>query len=354
MIEANQLSKTFGTFQAVSSISLNIQPGEVLALLGPNGAGKTTTVRMLSAILKPTGGWARVGGYDVVKDARTVRSIVGLLTEYPGLYNRMNAIEYLQFFGSLLGMDTFTSFQQAEKLLKQFDLYDARSKRLDSYSKGMKQKVALVRALINDPPILFLDEPTTAMDPQSARMVRDAIGELRAADRTILLTTHNLPEAEDLADRIAIIRHGTIIAEGSMDELMVQLLGEPVWEVRLAHPDERLPAIVQDLAPLNMTAPDCVRYRCTDPHHINPQIISRLLSQNLPILALNEVSRSLEEVYLHIVSERERGQNETDGSTLEEELAAWRTGTPGTAGTPAAEHAHTNSNHQEQQHEVVS
>ncbi len=303
MIEAHDICKTFGSFQAVRNLNLSIQPGEVLALLGPNGAGKTTTVRILSAILKPTSGWARIGGSDVVEEPQQVRSKVGLLTEYPGLYNRMNALEYLHFFGTLLGLDSMTAVEQSEKLLKRFDLWEARYKRLDSYSKGMKQKIALVRALINDPPILFLDEPTTAMDPQSARMVRDAIGELRAADRTILLTTHNLPEAEYLADRIAIIRRGEIINEGSMEELMVQLLGEPMWELRLATPDHRLIPLLSDLVKPEKVGADFARYRTAEPHTINPRIIARMMEHNLPILSLTEVSRSLEEVYLHIVEQ---------------------------------------------------
>jgi ABC-2 type transport system ATP-binding protein len=305
MIEAHQLCKQFGSFEAVHNLTLTIQPGEVLALLGPNGAGKTTSVRMLSAILKPSCGWARVGGHDIVKEAQTVRKNVGLLTEYPGLYNRMNALEYLSFFGSLLGMDTLTSFQRAESLLKQFDLWEARTKRLDSYSKGMKQKIALVRALIHDPPILFLDEPTTAMDPQSARMVRDAIGELRAADRTILLTTHNLPEAEYLADRIAIVRRGQIIAEGTMDELMQQLMGDPLWEIQLAYPDPRLPTLLQDLVPLELVEADRVQYRCSEPYQLNPYILQRLMEKGLSITAMSEVQRNLEQVYLRIVGDEQ-------------------------------------------------
>lgn len=307
MIEAYQLGKQFGSFQAVHDLTLTIQPGELLALLGPNGAGKTTTVRMLGAILKPTSGWARVGGHDVVAAARLVRSKIGLLTEYPGLYSRMRAVEYLDFFGALLGMDHRRSHQRAELLLKQFGLWEARHKRLDSYSKGMKQKIALVRALIHDPPVLFLDEPTTAMDPQSARTVRDAIGELRAADRSILLTTHNLSEAEALADRIAIIRGGRIIAEGTIAQLTRQLLGDPVWELRLAPPCPAAAALplLDGLVTLEEVGPDVVRYRCPTPHAINPQISARLSAQGLPIVAMAELPRSLEDVYLRIVAAQE-------------------------------------------------
>jgi ABC-2 type transport system ATP-binding protein len=305
MIEAEQLCKQFGAFQAVRGISLTIQPGEVLALLGPNGAGKTTTVRMFAAILKPTSGWARIDGLDVVRDAQQVRSRVGLLTEYPGLYGRMRAMEYLDFFGTLLGLDANLRQQRAERLLHRFGLWEARDKRLDSYSKGMRQKIALVRALIHDPPVLFLDEPTTAMDPQSARTVRDAIGDLRSANRTILLTTHNLTEAEELADRIAIIGSGQVIAEGTMTSLMQQLMGDPVWRMELAThaADDQLRSLLADLVTLENVQEGVARYRCSDPRHINPQIMQRLMQAGLPLVSLAEVTRSLEDVYLGIVDQ---------------------------------------------------
>ncbi|EFO81589.1 ABC transporter related protein [Oscillochloris trichoides DG-6] len=305
MIEASQLSKQFGAFQAVRSINLNIQPGELLALLGPNGAGKTTTVRMLGAILKPSSGYARICGHDVVQEAETVRSKVGLLTEYPGLYGRMAAMEYLDFFGSLLGLEAHTRQARAELLLRQFGMWEARERKLDGYSKGMKQKIALVRALIHDPPVLFLDEPTTAMDPQSARTVRDAIHDLRAADRSILLTTHNLSEAEVLADRIAIIRSGQIIAQGTIAELTRQLLGAPIYELRLAPPFPASAAapILADLISVESQSDTALRYRTSEPHLLNPQILSRLASTGLPVLALAEVPQRLEEVYLRIVAD---------------------------------------------------
>jgi ABC-2 type transport system ATP-binding protein len=248
----------------------------------------------------------RIDGLDVVEHARTVRSRVCLLTEYPGLYNRMRAVEYLHFFGALLGLDTQRRQQRATELLHRFGLWEARDKRLDSYSKGMRQKIALVRALIHDPPVLYLDEPTTAMDPQSARTVRDAIGELRAADRTILLTTHNLAEAEALADRIAIISGGRIIAQGTMDELMQQLLGDPVWELRVADSaaSEGLPALLADLVQVEDVAGDTLRYRSRVAQQVNPQIISRLAAQSIPLLSLAAQPRSLEDVYLRIVSQQ--------------------------------------------------
>ncbi len=315
MIEAIQLHKEFGTFQAVREISLQVDDGEVVALLGPNGAGKTTTVRMLGAILKPSSGSARIAGYDVVEQAREVRHVVGLLTEFPGLYHRMRAQEYLAFFGALQGMSARESARRGEQLLQQFGLWEAREKRLDSYSKGMKQKIALIRALIHDPPVLFLDEPTTAMDPHSARTVRDAIAELRAARRTILLTTHNLVEAETLADRIVVVRGGRIVAEGTRAQLTRQLLGDPIWELRMAGPSDVAAGMLADLASIEAVGDDWLQFRCADPRALNPQILGRLAARGVPVIALAELPRSLEDVYLSIVAdENERTWNAGDAT----------------------------------------
>ncbi|MBO9337310.1 MAG: ABC transporter ATP-binding protein [Chloroflexus sp.] len=307
MIEAIHLGKQFGDFVAVRDLNLVVQPGELVALLGPNGAGKTTTVRMLAAILPPGSGQARICGYDVVRDAQRVRRMVGLLTEYPGLYGRMAALEYLAFFGALLGLDAVQCRQRSEMLLRQFGLWEVRDRQLESFSKGMRQKMALIRAMIHDPPVLFLDEPTTAMDPQSARTVRDAIGELRGAKRSILLTTHNLSEAEELADRIAIIRGGQIIACGSFAELSQQLLGDPIFELRLVHPDdqERAVAVVRDLVHVQVIGADRLSWQTAEPQALNPAILERLTTAGIGVYSLAEQPRRLEDLYLRIVAEDE-------------------------------------------------
>lgn len=301
MIEATQLTKEFGEFTAVRDISLFVPEGEVLALLGPNGAGKTTTVRMLSAILKPTRGQARIAGYDTVAQAKAVRRVIGVLTEFPGLYMRMKGLDYLSFFGELQGLPAKITRQRSEELLQRFELWEARDKQVGTYSKGMKQKLTLVRSMLHDPQVLFLDEPTSAMDPHSAKLVRDSIAGLRRDKRTIVLCTHNLAEAEQLADRIAIVRRGQIIAHGTPLELKQRLLGDPLMEIRLATP---LNGLVKDLqTELNIVAhgEDWLRYTVSNPSAINPQLLTQLAQQNIPVITLSEVSRSLEEVYLRII-----------------------------------------------------
>lgn len=304
MIELVGLTKRFETVLAVDSIDLDVQPGEVLALLGPNGAGKTTTVRMLSAILKPTAGRATVAGFDIVDQSLEVRQHVGVLTESPGLYQRMAGREYLDFFGEVRGLASTTRKARITFLADWFGMSEVLDRRLGEYSKGMAQKVALMRTLLHDPAVLLLDEPTSAMDPQSARLVRDAILQLRGSQRAIIICTHNLAEAEELADRIAIIRQGRIVVQGTSQKLKLRLLGAPLMEVRFTEPGvDGAAALVARFAQIEDVRPDLIRYRAEKPEEVNPAILENLLAAGMRVLSLSEVPRSLEEVYLRVVSD---------------------------------------------------
>ena len=292
-------------FTAVDRVTLNVQAGEILALLGPNGAGKTTTVRMLASILKPSEGRALVVGFDTVRQGRQVRHSVGLLTEFPGLYLRMRADDYLTFFGQLQGLADDQIRRRSGALMERFGLLQARRQRLAEYSKGMRQKLALIRAMLHDPPLLLLDEPTSAMDPRSAKQVRDAILDLRSDRRTALVCTHNLSEAELLADRIAIIRRGQIVALDTPSSLKARLLGPPLLEVRLAHAiDGHLrPSDLADLIQVEASSEAWFRYRTATPQTTNPALLARLTEMGVKVLTLSEVPQSLEAVYLQTVSD---------------------------------------------------
>ncbi|MGD1992123.1 MAG: ABC transporter ATP-binding protein [Anaerolineae bacterium] len=303
MIQAQNLTKQFDEFTAVDRLSLSVEPGEILALLGPNGAGKTTTVRMLSAILRPTAGRATVGGYDVVRDPVGVRRSVGLLTEYPGLYLRMRGGEYLDFFGRIYGLDAETRERRARQLLEQFGMPPAWDQRMGEYSKGMQQKMALARAMLHDPVVLMLDEPTAAMDPHSAKLVRDTILSLQNQHRAILVCTHNLAEAEMLADRIAIIREGQIVASGTPYELKRQLIGPPVMELRLNTPVAEILPLLRSLANVVDHGDGWVRYEAMTPETLNPRILSTLANRGAEVVTLSSHERSLERVYLRAVGE---------------------------------------------------
>jgi ABC-2 type transport system ATP-binding protein len=313
MIQAEDLSKQFEEFQAVDGVNLQIGAGEVLALLGPNGAGKTTTVRMLTSVLRPTRGWARVAGYDVVQDAAKVRGAVGVLTEQHGLYNRMPANSYLDFFGKIYHMNADARQKRIRSLLEGFGLDPDDKRPTGEYSKGMRQKLALARALIHDPPVLLLDEPTSAMDPESARLVRNGIHGLRSANRAIIICTHNLPEAEELADKIAIIRQGKIIIQGSASELKQRFLGPAEFEVRFSTDlNGSVPELPEQVR-MTHRGDNWLRYQTEQPQHFNPIILSQLLANGFPVVSLQEVSRSLEQVYLQAINAPDTGEELSDG-----------------------------------------
>ncbi len=298
MIESEDLTKHFGTFKAVEGVNINVRPGEVLALLGQNGAGKTTTVRMLTSILLPTRGWGRVAGYDVVENPAKVRASVGVLTEMHGLYSRMTAIEYLDFFGQVYSLDANRRKKRIDELLSYFGLAEAAKRRSGEYSKGMRQKLALARALIHEPPVLLLDEPTSAMDPESAQLVRNEIGRLKSSQRSIIICTHNLLEAEMLADKIAIIYRGRVLLQGTLEQLRQKLLGAPEYEVTLAggwNPQQLDSISGLKVAHFTETG---FRYVVENPTETNPALVRALIEQNMPVVAVQQVSRSLEQVYL--------------------------------------------------------
>lgn len=303
MIEAQGLSKSFSDFAAVRDVSLRVAAGEVLALLGPNGAGKTTTVRMLSGILVPTAGWAKIAGLDIRKNAEEVRQRVGVLTEMPGLYLRSTAREYLEFFGSVYGLSTVQTRERIKTLMTQFEMSDVLNRRLSEFSKGMKQKLALIRCMLHDPDVLLLDEPTSAMDPQSARLVRDALSTLRGDRRSIILCTHNLVEAESMADHIAIIRLGQIVIEGSPVELKTRLLGRPLMEIRFAEAMNGLLPSLHDRLDVESNGANWLRYWAANPISDNPPLLRWLADQRVNVVTLSEVPRSLEEVYLRVVEQ---------------------------------------------------
>lgn len=303
MIETDDLSKQFNDFWAVDGVTLTVRPGQILALLGQNGAGKTTTVRMLTALLSPTRGSGRVAGYDIGTEAHHVRQVVGVLTEQHGLYVRMTGREYLDFFGQLHGLNRDTRRSRGDYLLEYFGLTPVASQRIGEYSKGMRQKLALARALIHEPAVLLLDEPTSAMDPESSRLVRDEIARLRSSQRTIVICTHNLAEAEALADTVAIIYKGRILRAGTLDELKLGVLGTPEYEARFASPwnstNLRTPAGVE----ITHLGDQVLRFRVEHPNEANPPLLQEFASLHAPLVAFQEVPRSLEEVYLRIMAE---------------------------------------------------
>ena len=226
-----------------------------------------------------------------------------MLAEVPGLYLRSTAREYLNFFGEIYGLTTAQRRQRIGDLLAQFEMLDMIDRRLSEFSKGMKQKLALIRCMLPDPEVLLLDEPTSAMDPQSARLVRDTITQLRSDRRSIILCTHNLPEAEMMADHIAIIRRGQIVVEGSPSELKTRLLGRPLMEVHFVRPLNGVLPQLQARLEVESSGDKWLRYWTDNPVADNPPLLYWLAEQKIEVVTLSEVPRSLEEVYLRVVGQ---------------------------------------------------
>ena len=234
-----------------------------------------------------------------------MRSSVGVLTEQHGLYERMKALDYLDFFGELYHLPKELRRKRGYELMERFGLENALDKRLGEYSKGMKQKLALVRAMLHNPPVLLLDEPTSAMDPQSAKQVRDAILELQRDERTFLITTHNLTEAQILANHIAIIRHGRIIASGTIDQLAQQFVGEPMMELRVNGEVNGLAQDLGEMVTIDNYGLNWLHYKTPDPYTANPRVLAKCHELGVSVVTLSQLTKTLEDIYLQVVSEDE-------------------------------------------------
>ncbi len=298
MITARALTRRFGDLLAVDGLDLNVKRGEVFGFLGPNGAGKTTTVRMLSALIAPTTGTATIADKTLGPDNRSIRQSVGVLTETPGLYKRLSAWDNLMFFARLYRIPS--PERGAEKYLKMFDLWDRRDDLAGGFSKGMRQKLALARALVHEPEILFLDEPTAGLDPEAAKTVRELIESLRSEHRTIFLCTHNLDEADRLCDRIALFKT-RLLKEGDPRTLKEEMYGKRTV-VHLANPR---PGIENELNLPFITKTEWVDGKLlislTDPETQNPTLVKRLVELGGEIQFVSELRVSLEDLYLDLM-----------------------------------------------------
>jgi len=234
-IEARGLVKTFGATRAVDGVDLQVRTGTVYGVLGPNGAGKTTVIRMLATLLRPDGGSATVFGHDVATDQHRVRQLIGVTGQYASVDETLSATENLLLFSRLAGLGRGAARAKAAELLEEFSLTEAASKPLKQFSGGMRRRLDLAASLISQPPLIFLDEPTTGLDPRTRTQMWDTVRRLVASGSTVLLTTQYLDEADQLADRIAVIDRGRVVAEGTSDELKSSV-GEQSLQVRVADP----------------------------------------------------------------------------------------------------------------------
>ncbi len=304
MIHLEKLTKKFGALTAVDSLSLDVGEGEVFGFLGPNGAGKTTTVRMLTSLIGPTGGRATVNGLEIGRDDPAIRQTVGLLTEPPGLYDRLSAEHNLTIFARLYGVGDAPG--QVQKYLRLLGLWGRRQDEARSFSKGMRQKLALARALLHEPKVLFLDEPTGGLDPEAAKLVRDFIGELKTEGRTIFLCTHNLDEADRLCSRIGIFKTRLITVDTPAN-LRQRLYGRAV----VFHVKQLLPDWVGAVRALPFVrsaeaADSRLVVGLDDPETHNPDILRQLVAAGADVQFVGELRHSLEDIYLQFIEKAEQ------------------------------------------------
>lgn len=310
-ILVDNLTRTFGKTIAVDHISLEVKEGEVFGFLGPNGAGKTTTVRMLCSLIKPDEGKAIVGGHDIVKEGNAVRSIVGLLPEpeLSGLYERMTPIENLEYFARLYDLPENQLKSRVKELLDMMELWGRRSDRVATFSRGMRQKLSIARALIHDPKILFMDEPTTGLDPAAAKSFREFIANLcKQLNRTVFLCTHNLPEADMICDRIAIINHGRLATIGETSELKKSLWAKRVFTLSLLPGFDK--SVMERLADIGSVdnlklRRNTLQYETDKPDQVNPTIVQRIVQSGGKIVTLQEERKTLEDIYMKIIGQAE-------------------------------------------------
>ncbi len=305
-IETQELTRVFGKRVAVERLTLAIPAGSVFGFLGPNGAGKTTTVRMLAALIAPTSGLASVNGHRVGSDDGEIRRSVGILTENPGLYERLTAMQNLVFFAGMYEVPEARAIAQAERYLKMLDLYDRRDDKVGGFSKGMKQKLALARSFIHEPKVVFLDEPTSGLDPEAARTVRDFVKMLKSEGRTIFLTTHNLHEADELCDLIGMFRT-RLLQLGTPANLRAALFGSGTIVRVAGEPGEwvevtRALPFVQEAEANDGT----LMVKMAEPETHNPALVAALVEAGAPIRYVEPMRVSLQDVYLQLIEEEER------------------------------------------------
>ncbi|HEY4695763.1 MAG TPA: ABC transporter ATP-binding protein [Candidatus Hydromicrobium sp.] len=303
MITVENLTKKFGDITAVENIFFDINESEIFGFLGPNGAGKTTTIRMLSTLISPTSGKITIDNRDTHSNSEYIRSITGLLTESPGMYEKISAYDNLEYYSSFYNIPGTRRKNNIEKYLKMFDLWDRKEDLAGTYSKGMKQKLALSRALIHEPKILLLDEPTAGLDPESAHMVRTFIDSLKKEKTTVFLCTHNLEEASNLSDRVCIIK-GKIIRIATLSELQNDDKNKRT-EIIFADDAERYVKLMEEIGQIKNihTEKNRATVVIEKPETSNPLIIKKLIYSGAEILYFNEIKATLEEIYLDLIKD---------------------------------------------------
>jgi ABC-2 type transport system ATP-binding protein len=311
LIEVKNLTKTFNKFVAVDDISFDVKKGEIFGLLGPNGAGKSTTIRMLSTLARPTKGTATIGGYDIVKNDNDVRGLIGIVSEKMMMYNRLTARENLWFFGSLFNMPKDVLEKRIDELLELVQLSKWKNSQVGTFSTGMRQRMNVIRALLNLPQMLFLDEPTLGLDPQSTVEIREFIKKInRENSTTILITTHMMSEADLLCDRIGIMDHGKIVALDTSTNLKKLISGAntTILKLEIANLTPELITMIRSLKCVETVSQDNSTHVKVHAHgdEAFDTIIDAIRAKKAKIDSIENLQPTLEDVFLHITGHEVR------------------------------------------------
>ena len=305
MIEVKNLTKQFGEVTAVDSLTFHVAKGEIFGLLGPNGAGKTTTIRMLCCLISKTGGEAQIGGYSIGNgaDSLAIRKLIGLVPDNLGLYEELTAYENLDYYGKLYECPEAQRKEKIEYYLKMMELWEKRDQPVSDYSKGMKQKVAISRALIHDPKLLFFDEPTANLDPEASKVVRDIILKLKTEGKTIFLNTHNLDEAQRICDRIGILST-KLLAVNTPEELEKTVWGNIRTVIQVEQINDQILAAVRNLNPKDLSVEENkIILVLADPQKENADFVQAIVSAGGRIQNVTQLNPGLEETYLKVIQE---------------------------------------------------
>ncbi|CAM4341231.1 MAG: ABC transporter ATP-binding protein [Paenibacillus macerans] len=302
MIEIKNLTKTYGSFEALKAVNLSIAKGTVFGFVGPNGAGKTTTMSILATLLLPTSGTAKVGGFEVTEQPQEVRKRIGYMPDFFGVYDQFKTTEYLHFYGASYGIPRAERNALIPQLLELVNLSDKKDAYVDSLSRGMKQRLCLARCLVHDPDVLILDEPASGLDPRARIEMREILKELKLMGKTIIISSHILPELAEMVDEIGVIERGRLIAQGKVAEIQNRLRVKRVLHIRVLDRADELAGLLQDEMHVSEVLQDetgvHVHFGGGDAEQA--QLLGRMISLGFQVLSFNEAQTNLEDVFLEI------------------------------------------------------
>lgn len=302
LVETHNLTKQYGSLVAVNNLNLRIEAGDIMGFIGPNGAGKTTTIRILATLLEPTSGTATIAGHDVLREPEAVRQIIGYMPDFFGVYDDVKVWEYLEFFASAYRVPRSERKRLIDDVLELTDLSHKRDDYVEALSRGMKQRLCLAKTLLHDPKVLLLDEPASGLDPRARIEIKELLKELRNMGKTILISSHILPELSDICNKIAIIERGELLISGEIDAIMRQLSGSHIIEIQVADEVERAVELLQQMADIREVHTEDGRIRA---HYVGVpgehyKLFWTLAEHRVKVLSFSEQGTDLEEIFLRV------------------------------------------------------